>query len=194
MAHVFARSAAIALLFLLAPGLALADARADLVSAYQKMMDGRFESQTVTSDGGKDQRIVARYDTMRRVHMTTPDMEIVMTPEGTWMRAGDEWMQPPFDMGGMMKRFMPTSIDQLQSGLSNVKEEGMQPVDGKSLRAISYDQNMSVMGIDVTSHNKAFLDSSGRIVRAESTGEAMGRKSSTVQTIRYDDSIRVEKP
>jgi hypothetical protein len=53
---------------------------------------------------------------------------------------------------------------------------------------------MSVMGIDVTSHNKAFLDSSGRIVRAESTGEAMGRKSSTVQTIRYDDSIRVEKP
>ena len=194
MAHVFARTTAVALLFLLLPGLALADARADLVSAYQKMMDGRFESQTVTSDGGKEQRIVAQYDTMHRVHLTTPDTEIVMTPEGTWMRAGDEWMQPPFDMSGMFKHLMPTTAEQLQSGLSNVKDEGMQSVDGKSLRAISYDQKMSVMGIDVTSHNKAFLDPGGRIVRAESTGEAMGRKSSTVQTIRYDDSIRVEKP
>ncbi len=194
MAQVFARTAAIVLLSLLAPGLALADARADLVSAYQKMMDGRFESQTVTSDGGKEQRIVAQYDTMRRVHLTTPDTEIVMIPEGTWMRAGDEWMQPPFDMSGMFKHLMPTTAEQLQSGLSNVKDEGMQSVDGKSLRAISYDQKMSVMGIDVTSHNKAFLDPGGRIVRAESTGEAMGRKSSTVQTIRYDDSIRVEKP
>jgi hypothetical protein len=50
------------------------------------------------------------------------------------------------------------------------------------------------MGFSVSSHNKVFIDESGRVVRSESDSEAMGNKSHTVQTIHYDDSIRISAP
>jgi hypothetical protein len=50
------------------------------------------------------------------------------------------------------------------------------------------------MGIHVTSSNRIFLDAAGRIVHAESDGQAMGKKSHTTQDIRYDDKIRVNPP
>ncbi|MCB1570663.1 MAG: hypothetical protein KDI72_06415, partial [Xanthomonadales bacterium] len=64
----------------------------------------------------------------------------------------------------------------------------------QNLRAVSYDVNTQVMGIDVSSHNTVFIDASGRIVRSVSDGEAMGHKTHSVQTIRYDDSIRISAP
>jgi hypothetical protein len=39
-----------------------------------------------------------------------------------------------------------------------------------------------------------FLDGSGKIVRSESDSTVMKQTSHTVQTIRYDDSIRVTAP
>lgn len=177
-----------------AAGQARADARTDLLDAYQKMLDSRFASEMVSTDKGKESKIEARYDTIRRVHMKTPQMEVILLPEGTWMKAGDEWTTPPFDLGGMLKSMMPMTLEQARSGISNVKDEGTVSVGGQSLRAISYDQSMSVMGIAVKSRNKVYLNAAGQIVRSEGEGEAMGHKSAHVQTVRYDDSIRVTAP
>ena len=192
----FVRFAALSCLLLLGlgAGLARADARGDLLAAYQKMLDSRFASETVSTDQGKQSKVEARYDTIQRVHMKTPQMELILLPEGTWMKSGDEWTKPPFDIGGMVKSLLPLSLEQARAGITNVKDEGMASVDGQSLRAISYDQNMTVMGISVSSRNKAFLNTAGQIVRSEGEGEAMGHKSAHVQTIRYDDSIRVTAP
>ncbi|MBN8726234.1 MAG: hypothetical protein J0H15_00835 [Xanthomonadales bacterium] len=184
----------VACLFLAAPALARADAKADLLAAQQKMMDSRFITEIVSTSDGDDTRVEGRFDTMKRIHMVTPQAEIIVLPEGTWMKTGDSWMKSPIDMSNMIKSFMPDVASDLANTISNVKDEGMQKVGDLSLRAISYDQEMSVMGQTVKSHNTVYLDGTGRVVRSKSTGTAMGQTTSSVQSIRYDDSIRVQAP
>jgi hypothetical protein len=181
-------------LLLAAPTFARADAKADLLAAQQKMMDSRFVTEIVSTSQGDDTRVEGRFDTIKRIHMITPQAEIIMLPEGTWMKAGDSWMKSPIDMSNMVKSFMPDVASDLANTISNVKDEGMQKVGDLSLRAISYDQEMTVMGQTVKSHNTVYLDGTGLVVRSKSTGTAMGQTTSSVQSIRYDDSIRVRAP
>ena len=172
------------------------DVRQALFSAYEKMIQSRCVTDTVSTDAkGNETRSKVEFDTINRFRVSTDQASFVVLPEGTWMRSGDgDWTQPPIDMSAMFKRLLPSSLEEARAGTSNVKDEGMQSVGGVSLHAISSDVNMKVMGIAVTSHNMVYLDDSGRIVRSVSDGQAMGQKTHSVQTIRYDDSIRITAP
>ena len=65
---------------------------------------------------------------------------------------------------------------------------------GENLLAVVID-DAAAIAIAVKSDAKVWIDSaSGRIVKSESEGEAMGIKSKTVQTIEYDPSIKIEAP
>lgn len=187
-----------AVFFVSVPGLAAADdgARDVLFAAYQKMVDSRFVSESVSTDAkGRKTNSKVEFDSMKRFRATTDDTAIVVLPEGIWMRSGkDDWIQPPIDMSAMVKRMLPMAMDEVRSGTSNVKDEGMRNIDGQDLRAISYDTNTKIMGFSVSSHNTVFIDGSGKIVRSESDSTAMKQKSHVVQTIRYDDSIRISAP
>ncbi len=178
------------------PALADGDARDALFNAYQKMVSAHYVADTVTIDGkGQKSNSTLEFETMNRFRATTGDTAMVILPEGVWMRSGNgEWMQPPIDMSAMFKGMLPMAMDEVRSGTTNVKDEGMRTIDGQQLRAISYDVNNKVMGISVSSHNTVFLDGSGKIVRSESDSTVMKQTSHTVQTIRYDDSIRVTAP
>ena len=190
-------AALMSVLFAAYPPDARADARDDLHAAYAKMLGSRFVSDTVATDHkGKQTRSRAEFDTRERIRLSTDSGGFIIVPEGTWMRSGPdgEWSKPPFDLGGMLKNLLPQSLDEMRTGTRNIRDEGTRSVDGQSLRAISYDIDTSIMGIKVSSHSVVFLDAEGRIVRTESDGEAMGKKTRSVQTTRYDDSIRVTAP
>lgn len=196
MSQIFTRFFVVLAVSLVAgTGSAWADVQSDLFAAYDKMMNGRFISEMVVTNKGKESRIEARYESMRRVHMKTPDIEFIMIPEGTWMKMnGQGWMKPPFDISGMVQSSLPKTIEEARAGISNIKDLGNQTIDGKTLRAISFDQNTAVMGKKVSSTPTVFLDSTGRIVRSESS-EGSGKKQSvSYQTIRYDDSVSVKAP
>lgn len=179
-----------------APVLAAGDASSALFDAYAKMINSRCVAETVSSDAkGRENRSQVEFDTIKRIRVTTDQASFIVLPEGTWMRTGGgEWTKPPIDMSAMFKRLVPSTLEEIRAGTRNIRDEGMQTVDGQNLRAVSYDVNTQVMGIDVSSHNTVFIDASGRIVRSVSDGEAMGHKTHSVQTIRYDDSIRISAP
>ena len=189
---------AVALLACLLTNSAFADggARDALLNASQKMIDARYVADTLSTDAkGRKTNSKLEFDSMKRFRATTDDTAIVVLPEGTWMRSGNgDWIQPPMDMSGMFKRMLPMVMDEVRSGISNVKYEGARNIDGQDFRAISYDVNTKVMGFSVSSHNTVFLDAGGKIVRSESDSTAMGQKSHAVQTIRYDDSVRISAP
>lgn len=180
------------------PQEASADAGAEqsLFSAYQTMLGSRCATETLSRDEkGREARTRTEFDTLERIRVSTDQVSFVILPEGTWMRSGDgDWMQPPIDMSAMFKALLPMTINEVRSGTRNIKDEGMKTIDGATLRAVSYDLSTTIMGITVNSHVTAYLDEAGRIVRSESDGEAKGRKSHVVQTIRYDDSIRISAP
>ncbi len=182
---------------LLLPVLAWADAAGDLHAAYAKAMNARYATETVSTDeSGKQTRSSAKYDTSERIHITTETGGFIVLPEGTWMQAGagGPWQKPPFDLGGMIRELLPKTLDDMRANARNIRDEGTKTIDGASLRAISYDYDGKIMGIAVATHTIAYLDGSGRLVRSESDGVAMGRKTRSVQTLRYDDGIRVSAP
>jgi hypothetical protein len=173
---------------------AAADAREDVFRAYQKMMDSRFAVDITAVSGSDTIRSHGDYDTVERIHFKNDKMEMIVIPEGTWMRTGNEWMKPPVDVSGMVKQFIPKSVDDMRAATKSASDNGMTTWNGAPAHALTYDVDTTIMGIHVVSTNKIYLSAAGQIVHAESDGEAMGRKSHTIQDIRYDDSIRVVAP
>jgi hypothetical protein len=180
---------------ILAPCAARAsDAREDVFKAYQKMMGSRFAVEITTVSDGDTTTSRGEYDTVERIHFRNDRMEMIVLPEGTWMRMGKEWTKPPVDMSGMVKQFVPKSIEDMKAVTKSVSDEGMTSWNGTPVHAYAYSVDTTMMGIHVTSKNRIFVDAAGRIVHVESDGEAMGRKSHTTQDVKYDDSIRVTAP
>jgi len=173
---------------------AAADAREDVFRAYQKMMDSRFTVDITTVSDKDTMRSHGDYDTVERIHFKNDKMEMIVIPEGTWMRTGNEWMKPPVDMSGMVKQFIPKSVDDMRAATKSATDGGMTTWNGAPAHALTYEVDTTIMGIHVVSTNKIYVNGAGQIVHAESDGEAMGRKSHTTQDVRYDDSIRVVAP
>lgn len=165
-------------------------------NAYNKMLGSHFAVDiTSTDDKGVKSKAFAEYEGLSRIHMKTDLMEVITTPEGTWVRAGEEgWTRPPVDMAGMVKQFVPKSAAELQASSSNIKDEGPTTWQGKPAHAYSYDVDLQVMGANVHSHNKVIINAAGQMVRSESDGAALGRTSHTIQDIRYGDDIKVVAP
>ena len=171
-----------------------ADARDDVLKAYQKLMAAKFTVDITTVSGSDTMKSHGEYDTVDRIHFKNDKVEMIVLPEGTWMRTGKDWTQPPVDVGGMVKQFIPRSIEEMRAATRSATDDGMTTWNGQSLHAYSYDIDTTMMGIHVTSTNKIFINASGQIVHVESSGEAMGRKSHTLQDVHYDDSIKVTAP
>jgi|GEM_PF-1004361 hypothetical protein len=165
-------------------------------TAYNKMLSSKFAVDVhTTDDKGNKSQALAEYEGLSRIHVKTDQMEVVSTPEGTWVHAGEQgWQQPPADMAAMVKQFVPKSAAELQASSKNVKDEGVTSWNGQPAHAYSYDVDTQVMGADVKSHNKVIINAAGQLVRSESDGEAMGMKSHSVQDIRYDENLKVVPP
>jgi len=171
-----------------------ADARDEVFRAYQKMMGSKFTVDITTVSGGDTLKSHGDYDTVDRIHFKNDKMEMIVLPEGTWMRTGNDWMKPPVDMSGMVKQFIPKSVDDMKAMTKSASDDGMTTWNGTPTHAYTYSVDTTMMGIHVTSTNRIFVDAAGRIIHVESEGEAMGRKSHTTQDVKYDDSIKVNAP
>lgn len=164
-------------------------------AAYAKMLEAPFAIDIVsTDDQGTQSKALAEYEGLSRIHVKTDRMEIISTPEGTWVHAGAEgWTQPPSEIAGMVRQFVPKSVAELRASTSNVKDDGPTTWEGQPAHAYSYDVDTQVMGAAVKAHNKVLINDAGQMVRSESDAEALGRKAHTVQTIRYG-TIKVPAP
>jgi hypothetical protein len=170
------------------------DAREDVFKVYQKMMGARFSVDITTVSGNDTMKSHGDYDTVERIHFKNDKMEMIVLPEGTWMRTGKDWSKPPVDMGGMVKQFIPKSIEEMRAATKSATDDGMSTWNGQPVHVYSYRVDTTMMGIHVTSTNNIYVNAAGQIVHAESDGEAVGRKSHTTQDIRYDDGIKVVAP
>lgn len=179
---------------LLAAHVARAASMDAVIAAYHKMENGHFRTEaTITDDKGAVTNSKAEFETMERVHVVSSRSEIIMVPEGTWMRTGEKWIKPPIDMSAMVKSFRPMGEDILRSA-KNVTDNGVTAWQGQPAHSYTYDTDTTVMGIHATAHTVVYLSAAGSVLGSESDSEAMGRKSHTVQKVVYDESVRVHAP
>jgi hypothetical protein len=133
---------------------AATDAREDVFKAYQKMMGSKFSVDITTLSGSDTVKSHGDYDTVERIHFKNDKMEMIVLPDGTWMRTGKEWTKPPIDMGGMVKQFIPKSIEEMRAATKSATDEGMSTWSGQPVHLYSYEVDTTMMGIHVTSTNR----------------------------------------
>ncbi len=100
--------------------------------AYQKLMASKFTVDITTVSGSDTMKSHGEYDTVDRIHFKNDKMEMIVLPEGTWMRTGKDWTQPPVDMGGMVKQFIPKSIEEMRAATKSATDDGMTTWNGQS--------------------------------------------------------------
>jgi hypothetical protein len=188
------RSCALAALVVAPPQVSSAASIEPVSQAFQKLVQARSRSETtVTDDKGQVTHSRAEFDTFDRIHTVTDHGEFIVLPEGTWMKTGDNWTKPPVDMSGMIKRFLPGG-DEVMRSAKNVSDDGMTTWQGQPVHAYSYDTDTVVMGAHAAGHSKSYINATGQIVGNETDSETRGKKIHSVQTVAYDDSIRVKAP
>ena len=120
--------------------------------------------------------------------------EMIFIGAKGWMKIGDKWQISPISGGEIMSQVLQ-SVDEFAPNISNVQSVGEENLDGKPANVYTYHLELGADKGGVKSDAKVWIDSaSGLIVKSESSGEALGIQSKTVQTIEYDPSIKIEAP
>jgi len=124
------RAIALVVLALAVPSPALADARAELISAFGKAFDHeayRIEVDSPGQRGGQAQIDVQLPD---RFHMRSAEGEFIIHPQGTWAQQGGQWMRMPMDMSSMVASYAQPSREEAEAELTRVERIGEEEVRG----------------------------------------------------------------
>ncbi len=180
-------------------GQAFADAKADVIAAWDAMVKARSYSTNVVTTAG-DQVITQTVDVIfpdsTRI-VGGPLGDVVVTPEGAWQKApGKEWAVAPDYIGTMTRQFMGKAfLDQAKAGVTEAKALPDSTLGGRAVKVYQVEQTITVMGIQSESSTRLYVDaSSGRPVRQEIDSVAMGKSSKVVQDISYVPDLKIESP
>lgn len=168
----------------------------EILATHEAMVEfGRFHSEgTVTTKDGAMQSW-SNVVWPDRFHVRNGAQEFVILPGKTWMKQGGQWMPFPMDMSAMAKSLSPDALRQGYENMANVKDLGESELGGRTVHGYEYDTHATIMGVTATSHVKLFVDPATKLpVHQESTGEAMGQKSSTSLDYSFSDDIDVKPP
>src|SRR5690606_33701050 len=103
----------VGLLAMLAAGAVHADAREDVVAAFQKVMDHGSYRMHMTADTRKG-AVESTMDVQwpDRFRMKNEGGEFIILPTGTWMNAGGQWMKMPMNMSQMIQGYSKDAMEQ----------------------------------------------------------------------------------
>lgn len=153
----------------------LADDRDELVAAFSKAFaKGSFRAEMNTLVDGKPMRVRTDVQWPDRFHMTMPEMEVIILPQGTWMNAAGvgQWMPVPMDMSEMIKGYSKQGMDAGLAALKDVTKSGSAEVAGCTSTLYRYRSAGEFLG---TTHDSvaeaAICDATGLPVRVVTEGK-----------------------
>ena len=177
---------------LIAATSAHADCKSEVDVIMQGMMHAGPYHMTMSSDaGGKTTKMEADVILPTAEHIRMDQMEMVILPQGSWMKRGDKWMAAPGPMGANMLNAMMSSLKDTRSNFVCGSNESF---DGQSYPVYKYDSAGDAMGIKTSSHITLYKGDNGLPAGIIVDGTAMGTHSVSTQHIKYDPSITIEPP
>lgn len=161
------------ILVLAAGGIALdahADARADLLAAYEKAMaETSYRVVTTTEVKGKPVQTTIDVQLPASFHMRNPDVEMIVLPGTTWMKQGGQWMKMPMDMSSMVKAMTLQAMKDGVNLIKDVREKGTETIDGCESTTYAYRTEGKIMGIEANADSEVSIcETTGLPVRAVS--------------------------
>jgi hypothetical protein len=172
------------------------DATAVLLEAAQavKNRSYRATTQSVKADSTDTSVSTVEFVPPDKYHVINPSMEIIISGSDTYMKVGDQWTVSPIDLSGLLKSLEGIQDDAM-SGITNLKEEANDTLDGKAARVFSYDLNTAVSGTQVASSNRIWISQADNLpLKIESLSETDGVKTTTTVLYDYDPNLKIEVP
>ena len=174
---------AIGLALLCASAPAAADPRDDLIAAFSKAMEKGRYAATISTGGRGATEMQMRVILPNRFHMKSPDTEMIILPQGTWMNANGQWMQFPMNMSKMIEGYSQQAVEEGVASLRDVRVTGTETIEGCESTVYAYSTSGKFMGVDANSTAEAAIcGSTGLPIRVVSRD----RKGKTEATITYD--------
>lgn len=163
---------------------ASADPRAEVVAAFEAALAKQaFHVTTVTQVRGKDYESRAAVQLPGTFHMTSPDSETIVMPEGSWMKMNGEWMKLPMDMSKMVQNLTFEAMRNAEQYVQDVEARGSETVAGCDAKNYRYRTRGKVMGFKADSIvDLSVCEDTGLPVRVIST-DAKGKSRTE---LRYD--------
>ena len=179
------------ILALAACGLAFeaqADARADLLAAYEKAMaETSYRVVTTSQLKGKPVQTTIDVQLPASFHMRNPEVEMIVLPGATWMKQGGQWMKMPMDMSAMVKNMTLQAMKDGMNLIKDVRETGTTTIDGCESTTYAYRTEGKIMGVEANADLEVSIcESTGLPVRAVSND------GNTRTEIAYDYETEVD--
>lgn len=159
MKHSSKRTAiALALVGAFAAGAAHADARGELIDAFQKVIDDGSYRMTMDAESRrgstKMEMLVQLPD---RFHMKNEGGEFIVLPAGTWMNAGGQWMKMPMNMSKMIAGYSADAMKQGMAAIQDVSYVGEETAEGCSAKRYRYSARGEFMGVKNDSESDVWI-------------------------------------
>jgi hypothetical protein len=176
------------------------NAKDAVIAALQAQLKaGPYRTKTtVTSENGTT-TLTGELIPPDKLHSTLKtdkiEMESVFISDKGWIKQNGQWKVSPVSGAAALEQaFAAQLAERLSSSISDAAAVGDDTVNGEPARVYTYISTTDV-GAKVVSAVKLWVNAnSGLPVKAAIAGEAMGVKSTSVQTIEYDNSITIVPP
>ena len=184
------------LAFALAPTPAQADARAEVIAAWEKALaKGSYRMHIHSEARGEPHTTEIDVELPASFHMRTPESEIVMLPEGTWMQVGGQWIRSPVNMSRQVEGYTAEALEEGKRTLGSVERIGEDTVEGCLADRYRYAQSGRFMGIRNDAEVEiAICKDSGLPREVRSTGGSKRRPETTRIVYDFDADIRIRAP
>lgn len=174
---------------------ARADARDKVIAAWENAMArGSYRMQMSTESRGRTQSQEIDVQLPSSFHMRSPETEMVMLPQGTWMRVNGSWMRMPVNVSQMAEAYSADAIEQGKQSLQQVERVGEGMVEGCDAVSYRYTSSGKFMGIrsDSTTEMAVCKDSGLPRLLTSTSG---GRRADTVRIVYdFDAAIDIRPP
>jgi hypothetical protein len=179
--------------------IAATSAHADCKAEVQSIMQGMeasppYRVEIEMTSAGTTSKMQGEAILPNSIHMTSDQMEMVMTPNGVWMGKPGKMQKSPPEMAEQMKGMIKQGMNMGATGIEATECLGFTDFEGGSFEQFKYKLNTTFMGIATKAAVDLYVDDDKRPVWMVIDGEAMGTKSLTRQHITYDDSVTIADP
>jgi hypothetical protein len=174
---------------------AQADCAGDIQS-IMKSMETSPPYRVEISSTAADQTTIIQGEVImpHSMHINSPEMSMIMTPNGVWMGKGEALKKMPDAMRDQMQEMIKQGISLGMKAIDDPECMGPTEFEGGNFEHFKYTATGEMMGIQSTSTVDMYVNADLRPEWMVIDGEAMGVKSLTKQHITYDSSISIADP
>lgn len=173
-----------------------------LVQSGKAQLDqNAFRATLTTTDaGGKETTVVLEYVKPNSFHIASPEQEIIIVKDGTFIKQGAApWQKSPVDMQSMMSDIL--SQQGIEAMIKDVKYQdiklvGVDVIGGKPMWVYQYKSTLDAGGTQVSAESKNWIGVLDKLpYRVEAVSDAgSGAKYTVTGVYEYGDNIKIEAP